>query len=67
MHAVYIVLAVLLNMLVAETGHSHYYGSWYFQYVHNDLSVEEWKAECAARHSAFLKATRNDSALSMCY
>ena len=38
-------LACLLNVTLAETGHAHYYGSWYCPYVPNPVPVEVWKAE----------------------
>ena len=34
-----------------ETGHDHYYGTWYCHNVQNDVSVEEWKAEQKCRRA----------------
>ena len=38
-------LANLPNVILVETGHAHYYGSWYCPYVPNPVPVEVWKAK----------------------
>ena len=45
-------LACLLNVTLVETGHAHYYGSWYCPFVPNPVPVEVWKAERMAQLQA---------------